>query len=220
MRSSTLSSPGVVRESASNPASSIRTTMKGFKIPRSAVRTGQKCRSVSPRPLRSWWKRSTSPLRSLDFRTSSKARNMGCLTLGIQRSSTSWGHTGVDPTLKDLHSLGRPRAVAWHRAILHVFQDVGSVSANVVEGPKIKRSFHRLPVMLSEERLDVGRKAQAVVVRRRIHLAQLSHIGPPAIPLMVVQVVFQSPCSSELYFTGRTDGLQTLTGEELLVATT
>ena len=85
--------------------------------------------------------------------------------------STSRSCTVVDPTLKDLHSLRWPRAVARHRAILHAFQDIGSVSANIVEGPEIKCSFHGLLVKLPEERLDICRIADAVVVRRRIHPA-------------------------------------------------
>jgi hypothetical protein len=94
-----------------------------------------------------------------------------------QSNWTSRRRTFVNPTLKDLYSLGWPRAVARHRAILYAFQDVGSVSANVVEGPEIKRSFHRPPVMLPEERLDVRRKADAVVVRRRIHPIEFSRVG-------------------------------------------
>jgi hypothetical protein len=56
------------------------------------------------------------------------------------------------------------------------------VGANVVEGPKIKCSFHRLLVMLSEERLDVRCEAQAVVFRRRIHPTQISASERPAHP--------------------------------------
>jgi hypothetical protein len=117
------------------------------------------------------------------------AESLRCLTVPanravrhseIRRSPNSGRHAAVDPTLKDLDSLGRPRAVTRHRPILHAFQNIGSVSANVVEGPKIKCSFHGLLVTLPEEWLDVRCEAQAVVVRRRIHPAQFSPVGPPS----------------------------------------
>jgi hypothetical protein len=62
----------------------------------------------------------------------------------------SRGHTGLDPPFKQLHSLWGPRPIAWHRTVLHMLQDVRRMSAHVVEGPKIKRLFHGLPVMFPE----------------------------------------------------------------------
>jgi hypothetical protein len=106
-------------------------------------------------------------------RTSTSARERAAHASSddaIQRCSRLRSHAAVDPTLKHLHSFGRPRSVARHRTVLHAFENVGSMGAHVVEGPKIKSSFHGLAVKLSEERLDVRRKAHAVVVRRRVHV--------------------------------------------------
>jgi hypothetical protein len=98
------------------------------------------------------------------------------------RSSNSRGCSIVDPTLKDFHSLRWPGAVARHRAILHPFQDGGGVRTDVVEGPEIKRPFHGLPIMLPEERLDVGCEADRVVVRWSIHGSQVSAVGAQVHP--------------------------------------
>ena len=86
-------------------------------------------------------------------------------------------HTGLNPPFKGLHALGGPRPITWHRAVLHAFQDVRSMSVHVVERPKVKRFLHGLPVMLPEQRFDVSGEAQPGVVRMRVHSQQSTPLG-------------------------------------------
>src|SRR4051812_24868444 len=76
-------------------------------------------------------------------------------------------HPGVDPAPEDVDPVGRPGAVAGHRAVLQPLQDVGGVPADVVGGPQVEGEEHRPAVVLAEQRTDVCGEPHRLGPRRQ-----------------------------------------------------
>src|ERR1700733_14823424 len=65
----------------------------------------------------------------------------------------------LDPAFEHLDPFRRPCTVAGHRAALEDLGDRGSVGLDIGVRPQIECSAHRVAILLSEQRLDVGVEA-------------------------------------------------------------
>lgn len=79
------------------------------------------------------------------------------------RNLTSFWFSGCYPAFDDIHSLARPSAVTWHRAVADGLENRVCVLADISVRREIESELHRFAVTFTKERLDVFVELDLVV---------------------------------------------------------